>query len=706
MSMESALDEERREIMALLEGRPAPTPQRARGTSSPRRSESPTAAATKSPVRSMLDVGSTSAVRRLPPRSMLDIAEAPAKKPTRSMLDVGEAPSTRSMPEAGDVPTSKFIRATSDKSEAFVSKPTRSMLDIGEVPVKKPRHVSVAGASSAGMRSPGLSSGHSSTPGQPVNPEQAYQFDPLPSVEAHALPKYVSQGGRKKDRPLGLTPGLPPRDTGRHHSTSGLFGKRQSKSPSTRFHAGRSQSPGGTMLSNSSRKLVSDSGKVLDMDNAYRKLSDAALLRSGGTLSSLANRKASASSSQADSTEGVRLEKDYFGDDDEDVVESSDDNDSDASSGTEHWGSEKPRGRRRHKEHTSLAPGDEAKAKDGSARTPQSLLAAAEDERKELTATHKYRSLIEPAVTVTGPDGDKMTTMKKSGVHPNTSFDQGGSGVSTPMNSDYEAEISEIKRAQRMAMTISPIHSTPEAHRCVRQVVRGEYMSFQTEAEQGLRRQRVYLVATDLSEEAAYALEWTIGTVLRDGDTLLAVYAVDEEIGTGAESALGNGVTAADEAYSLNKTLSNSPPNSPTDETTQYVSAEVDRPPDLASMEKAERERWTATMEVSDRCVKLLRKTKLQVRVVVEVFHCKSPKHMLTEVIDYLEPTLVILGSRGRSALKGVLLGSFSNYLVTKSSVPVMVARKRLRKHSKYKRNNLRLSNVISTRRLESAKID
>jgi len=30
-----------------------------------------------------------------------------------------------------------------------------------------------------------------------------------------------------------------------------------------------------------------------------------------------------------------------------------------------------------------------------------------------------------------------------------------------------------------------------------------------------------------------------------------------------------------------------------------------------------------------------------------------------------------------------VLLGSFSNYLVTKSSVPVMVARKKLKKHSK-----------------------
>ena len=60
---------------------------------------------------------------------------------------------------------------------------------------------------------------------------------------------------------------------------------------------------------------------------------------------------------------------------------------------------------------------------------------------------------------------------------------------------------------------------------------------------------------------------------------------------------------------------------------------------------------------------------------------------MITELIDFLSPTLVIIGSRGRSAVKGVLLGSFSNYLVTKSSVPVMVARKKLRKHSKMVRN-------------------
>ena len=55
-----------------------------------------------------------------------------------------------------------------------------------------------------------------------------------------------------------------------------------------------------------------------------------------------------------------------------------------------------------------------------------------------------------------------------------------------------------------------------------------------------------------------------------------------------------------------------------------------------------------------------------------------------------------------------VLLGSFSNYLVTKSSVPVMVARKKLQKpNSKNKGSHVRMANNLTpTGRLEDAKID
>lgn len=154
----------------------------------------------------------------------------------------------------------------------------------------------------------------------------------------------------------------------------------------------------------------------------------------------------------------------------------------------------------------------------------------------------------------------------------------------------------------------------------------------------------MYLVATDLSEEAAYALEWTIGTVLRDGDTLLAVYAVDEETGTGGESnsvAIGEGATQMQDAAAIVRTLSNqdslgadSPGFSNIEQSTASLTenGSTDRH-DVKTMDKAERERHFATEEITDRCVKLLRKTKLQARVVVEVFHCKSPKHMITEVV-------------------------------------------------------------------------
>lgn len=56
-----------------------------------------------------------------------------------------------------------------------------------------------------------------------------------------------------------------------------------------------------------------------------------------------------------------------------------------------------------------------------------------------------------------------------------------------------------------------------------------------------------------------------------------------------------------------------------------------------------------------------------------------------------------------------MILGSFSNYLVTKSSVPVMVARKKLRKQSKYKKMPITQVNNITNpmeRTLANAKSD
>jgi hypothetical protein len=112
----------------------------------------------------------------------------------------------------------------------------------------------------------------------------------------------------------------------------------------------------------------------------------------------------------------------------------------------------------------------------------------------------------------------------KPGICPTTAFDQGGaSGLNTPLDSDTEADISDIRRAQKLTVLMTPISSTPETNRCARTIYRGNFAEMQKEAAENRRRIRKYLVATDLSNEACHALEWTVGTVLHDGDILLAI---------------------------------------------------------------------------------------------------------------------------------------------------------------------------------------
>ncbi|KAI4163079.1 MAG: hypothetical protein LQ342_003206 [Letrouitia transgressa] len=330
---------------------------------------------------------------------------------------------------------------------------------------------------------------------------------------------------------------------------------------------------------------------------------------------------------------------------------------------------------------------------------------------------------LDSSVTVAAPGGEK--SVKRSLVHPNTNYDRAGSRGVSPTASDSE-EMKNIKRAQRLAINAFPIDNiTP--HRVIRNILRGNFRGIQQEAKTGKRRLRKYLVATDISDEAAYALEWTIGTVLRDGDTLLAIYAVNEETGTGKtgdperldDLELTEGAKAMQETTAIMEKMTAdtqqdpSVPHTPSSLSAVNLSSKARRDSDRGSKDsrlrsKAESERLHAIDSISETCIRFLRKTNLQVRITIEVIMCKSPKHLITEAIDALEPTLVVLGSRGRGSLKGVLLGSFSNYLVTKSSVPVMVARKRLSgRKAKNVSPNIRLANNLTpTNRLALAKID
>ncbi|OLL25277.1 hypothetical protein NEOLI_002638 [Neolecta irregularis DAH-3] len=280
-----------------------------------------------------------------------------------------------------------------------------------------------------------------------------------------------------------------------------------------------------------------------------------------------------------------------------------------------------------------------------------SLTAAIEAERLEVlnqlgvnsASNWQPQTASVPRVTIS----DHAFHKSKRAIRPNTAFDNSRSN--TPFSSDAEADLDDLKKAQRMEMDVRPMISNPETNRVAITVSRGDFQAASNVA----KRTRSYVVCTDMSSEAVYAMEWAIGTVIRDGDIIYAVCALEET------------------------------------EITVF---------------NAEEQRKEFAEDILALCRKLLKRTRLQVQVVIEVIHHKSPKHLLTEIIDHRDPTLVILGSRGRSHLKGVLLGSFSNYLVQKSSVPVMVARKKLCKTSK--KRGLPTRPRLKNNLLATAKID
>ncbi|TRM63948.1 hypothetical protein BD626DRAFT_401957 [Schizophyllum amplum] len=158
------------------------------------------------------------------------------------------------------------------------------------------------------------------------------------------------------------------------------------------------------------------------------------------------------------------------------------------------------------------------------------------------------------------------------------------------------------------------------------------------------RRQRRYVVASDLSQESRYAVEWGIGTVVRDGDEMMIVTVVENE--AKVDPAIPN---AADRANKL----------------------------------RSQQERQGLAYILARQATSLLQRTKLNVRVICQAWHAKNMRHMLLDIVDYNEPAMLIVGSRGLGQIKGILLGSTSHYLIQKCSVPVMVARRRLKRPPK-----------------------
>ncbi|SAM08804.1 hypothetical protein [Absidia glauca] len=149
------------------------------------------------------------------------------------------------------------------------------------------------------------------------------------------------------------------------------------------------------------------------------------------------------------------------------------------------------------------------------------------------------------------------------------------------------------------------------------------------------KSRREYLIACDFSRESLHAMEWTMGTMLRDHDALHIVTVANREDNPDIVSQSNSSVDS-----------------------------------DLESSLNA----------VVDEAKKRLERMMLYDVKLVCYSMVGRVKDVLKHLIRTLPLTMVVCGSRGRGTMKGLLMGSVSTYLVHKSLVPVAVIRPQKKK--------------------------
>ncbi|CAO3596345.1 unnamed protein product [Absidia cylindrospora] len=178
------------------------------------------------------------------------------------------------------------------------------------------------------------------------------------------------------------------------------------------------------------------------------------------------------------------------------------------------------------------------------------------------------------------------------------------------------------------------------------------------------KKSRKYLMACDFSEESSYAMEWAMGTLLRSGDVIhiVSVIGLDE---------------------------------------------------DLDDLD--EEEKYRLWQELDRNSKSLISKVKsilgqlLLYNIKINIYSIAGQtRESIINLVRTLPLTMVVCGSRGRSALKGMFMGGVSTYLVQKSPVPVSVVRpqKKKKKYTKKLTGAQKLSQSVSNGQLQVDEIE
>jgi hypothetical protein len=319
-----------------------------------------------------------------PIRSLLDVDSPP---PVRSMLDISTPlPSAMTSPRISSISprnSNASVKAATASTRSAQSSPTDANHRAVLTNSQHPRSLSDAATRPAdfGPRAPGFEapspyqfSGYlQSNPGGPVVPKRNTQGGKKPQIPS-AMAEVVRGGDLSS---------YGSRDRGRHSIAGAGIGNHvdKSKSPSNRLGL-RSNSPHSSMLNSDLSKFTLNDGRVIDMNSAYKRLSDANLAQSTGGLSSLSDRSRRRRTNSGDAmipeeSGGGRLEKEYTG---EDALEDSSDEDHRRSSDDEgSRGRKMEKSKEKDDHHPESQTIGMGRAK--GPRTAQSLMAAAEEER-------------------------------------------------------------------------------------------------------------------------------------------------------------------------------------------------------------------------------------------------------------------------------------------------------------------------------------
>lgn len=242
-------------------------------------------------------------------------------------------------------------------------------------------------------------------------------------------------------------------------------------------------------------------------------------------------------------------------------------------------------------------------------------------------------------------ESGKLSETKPARVAPKSGIARARSPAALSAHGDDDAE---LQRAKELVLRTSPMDETV-TDRSVKMIIRGEWAAFQdVEDEQTEFRHepRLYLVCSDLSSEASHALEWTVGTLLKDGDTLLVISAIEDETvprhnpqeEPTTEIKLES-AKAAEQATATMEALTRQTTNQ--EGSTDELKPKVASMKDARSLSRGSRprskrdvDRAHAVEKLEQDFLKFVRKTSLQVRTMIEVLHCRSPRHLILNAVS------------------------------------------------------------------------